>query len=74
MLIWFICETAIMILPNMKFSSESSIGEALTQVVGRIHLLAAVGFVAACFFKVKDSKTSKQLHSDSASTAKPHLT
>lgn len=61
----------------MKFLSESSVGEEptkeLTQVVGRIHFIAAVGFVAAFFFKAKDSKISKQLHSDSASTVEPHL-
>lgn len=61
----------------MKFLSESSIGEEptkqFTQVVGRIHFLAAVGFVAGCFFKAKDSETSKQLQSDSASTVEPHL-
>lgn len=77
MLIWFLCETAIMILTKMKFLYESSIGEEptkeLTQVIGRIHFHAAVGFVAACFFKVKDSKISKQLYSDSASTVEPHL-
>lgn len=66
-----------MILTKMKFLSESSIAEEptkeLTQIVGRIHFLAAVGFVAAFFFKAKDSKTSKQLHSDSAITVESHL-
>lgn len=58
---WVFCKADKKMSAGIQFSAGESTGKTSTfqhpEAGGRIYILGAVGFMAVCFFKVRNEKT-----------------